>query len=315
MTGSTPRRAVDGVLLVDKPLGLSSNAALQRVKRLYRADKAGHTGTLDPLATGLLPICFGEATKFANLVLDADKSYLATLRLGVTTTTGDAEGAVVEVRAVDHLTREAVEAALPQFRGRIAQIPPRFSALKRDGRNYYDYARAGVEIARESREVAIHALDLVACRIPELEIAVRCGKGTYIRALAEDIGEALQCGAHLSALRRTTAGDFDLAAAITLEALEARDEAGRDEALLPVDALVQRLTRIDLDRAEAQRLAFGQALVRTDDADGIIRVYADGRFAGVAEVRKGILRARRMFAQSESARDRSAARRVASVVP
>jgi tRNA pseudouridine55 synthase len=295
------RRQVDGVLLLDKPLGLSSNAALQRAKRLYRANKAGHTGTLDPLATGLLPICFGEATKFANLLLDADKTYVATLRLGVTTTTGDAEGDMVDERPVK-VGRDDIEAVLPRFRGRIAQVPPRFAALKRDGRNYYEYAREGVEIARESRPVEIHALEIVAWRRPEVDLTVRCGKGTYIRALAEDLGEALGCGAHLSALRRTAAGEFGLAAATTLDALETRTESDRDAALLPVDALVGRLARLDVDRVEAQRLTFGQALVHTDHPDGIVRVYAADAFAGIAEVRGGILRARRMLAFSEVGR-------------
>jgi len=308
MTGATLRRRVDGVLLLDKPLGLSSNAALQRAKRLFRAEKAGHTGTLDPLATGLLPICFGEATKFANLLLDADKTYAATLRLGVTTSTGDAEGDVLEERAVD-LTREDLEAILPRFRGRIAQVPPRFSALKRDGRNYYEYARQGVEIPREAREVDIHALELTAWRVPEVELAVCCGKGTYIRALAEDLGAALGCGAHLSALRRTAAGDFQLAAAATFEALEALTEAQRDAALLPADSAVGRLARVDLEGPEAQRLQFGQSLARPELADGVVRVYTAGTFAGVAEVREGILRARRMRAQEETRRARPVSRR------
>jgi tRNA pseudouridine55 synthase len=308
MSGVSLRRRVDGVLLLDKPLGLSSNAALQRAKRLYRADKAGHTGTLDPLATGLLPVCFGEATKFANLLLDADKTYVATVRLGVTTTTGDAEGDVVDERP-SKVSREDIDAVLPRFLGRIAQVPPRFSALKRDGRSYYEYARQGVEIARESRPVEIHALELVAWRPPEVELAVRCGKGTYIRALSEDLGEALGCGAHLSALRRTAAGEFELAAATTLDALETRTETERDAALLPVDSLVGRLSRLDVDCVEAQRLTFGQALVQPDRPDGIVRIYAADAFAGIAEVRGGILRARRMLAQAPSGGDRSVLRR------
>jgi tRNA pseudouridine55 synthase len=301
------RRRVDGVLLLDKPLGLSSNAALQRAKGLYRADKAGHTGTLDPLATGLLPICFGEATKFANLLLYSDKTYLATLRLGAMTTTGDAEGEIVSERAVN-VSQLELETALSRFRGRIAQVPPRYSALKRDGRNYYEYAREGVEIPRQPREVEIHALELVAWRVPEVEISVRCGKGTYIRALAEDIGEALGCGAHLSALSRTAAGAFALADATTLDALAQRPEQERDAALLPVDALVESLERVDLDGVDAQRLSYGQALVRDALPDGVIRVYSDGAFAGIAELRGGIMRARRMLAQADSESDASAAR-------
>jgi tRNA pseudouridine55 synthase len=292
------RRCVDGVLLLAKPRGLSSNAALQRTKRLYRADKAGHTGTLDPLATGLLPICFGEATKFANLLLDGDKSYLATLRLGVTTTTGDAEGEVVRERPVS-AARADIEATLSRFVGRIAQVPPRHSALKRNGRNYYEYARDGVEIERRPREVEIREIALVAWRSPEADIAVRCGKGTYVRALAEDIGEALGCGAHLSALSRTSAGDFRLDAARTLEALERCSEGERDALLLPVDALAERLDRIDLDRVSAQRLSYGQALACVR-GDGVVRVYGDGAFAGIAEIRGGVMRARRMLAQPDA---------------
>src|SRR5438067_11267681 len=198
------RRRVDGVLLLDKSVGLSSNAALQQAKRRFRAEKAGHTGTLDPLATGLLPICLGEATKFAHLLLDADKTYIATLRLGTTTTTGDAEGEVVRTRVVA-ASRKHLEDVLPRFVGRIAQVPPRYSALKRDGRNYYEYAREGVEIVRTAREVEVRDIVLTSWRAPEVELRVHCGKGTYIRALAEDIGEALGCGAHLAALSRTGA--------------------------------------------------------------------------------------------------------------
>ncbi len=296
------RRCVDGVLLLDKPRGLSSNAALQRAKRMFRADKAGHTGTLDPLATGLLPICFGEATKFANLLLDADKTYLATLRLGVTTTTGDAEGEVVNKRPVS-AARADLERVLPRFIGRIAQIPPRYSALKRDGRNYYEYAREGVEIAREARTVDVHAIEIVDWRATDVEISVRCGKGTYVRALAEDVGEALGCGAHLSALARTGAGEFSLADATTLDALERRSESERDAALLPLDALVRRLERIDLPAAEAQRLSHGQALVCATQPDAVVRVYADGAFAGLGEIRAGVMRARRMLAQADPESD------------
>ena len=295
---ASDRRRVDGVLLLDKPHGLSSNAALQRVKRLYRAEKAGHTGTLDPLATGVLPICFGEATKFANLLLDADKTYLATLRLGVKTTTGDAEGKIVAEHPIA-VTRQQLEDALRRFVGRIAQTPPRHSALKRDGRNYYEYAREGIEIERQPREIAIHTIELLAWRAPEAEISVRCGKGTYIRSLAEDIGEALGCGAHLAALSRTAAGEFVLADASSLEALEQRDEAGRDALLLPIDAPVRRLASVELERADAERLSCGQALGCADRPDAIVRVYAGGAFAGLAEIRGSVMRARRMLAQPE----------------
>src|SRR2546423_2524873 len=199
------RRRVDGVLLLDKPVGLSSNAALQQAKRRFRAEKAGHTGTLDPLASGLLPICFGEATKFAHMVVDADKTYVALVRLGATTATGDAEGEVLQTRNVTR-TRQDVEAVLPRFIGRITQIPPRYAALKYQGRNYYEYAREGIEIPRPGREVVIYSMTLDACTPPGLSLTIRCGKGTYVRVLAEDIGLALGCGAHLAALRRLETG-------------------------------------------------------------------------------------------------------------
>jgi len=299
------KRRIDGVLLLDKPRGLSSNAALQRAKGLYRAQKAGHTGTLDPLATGLLPICFGDATKFAHALLDADKTYTALLRLGVATTTGDAEGEVVATRPVT-ASRQELEALLQKFVGRIAQVPPRHSALKRDGRKYYEYARAGVEIARHAREVEIRELELLSWRSPDLELRVRCGKGTYIRVLAEDIGAALGCGAHLTGLSRTGSGGFALAEAITLDDLQQRPEAARDAALLPVDALVAGLTRLDLEDNDAIRLAQGQAVARAGLADGVVRVYTAGGFVGVASVAGGVVRARRLVAQTPSipSRDR-----------
>ena len=298
MVSAGARRRLDGVLLLDKTRGLSSNAALQRAKRLYRAEKAGHTGTLDPLATGLLPICFGEATKFAQLLLDADKIYVATLRLGVTTTTGDAEGELLATRPVVSSADE-LKAMLPRFVGRIAQVPPRHSALKRDGRKYYEYAREGVEIVRTAREVEVRDIVLTSWRAPEVELRVHCGKGTYIRALAEDIGEALGCGAHLAALSRTGAGEFALAHAVTLDALAELSEAERDAALLPVDALVARLDRLDFDDAEASRLVQGRPVTRVGAPDGLVRVYAAGAFAGVADVREGVVQARRLFAQPQ----------------
>jgi tRNA pseudouridine55 synthase len=292
-----PRRRIDGVLLLDKPTGLSSNAALQRAKRLYHADKAGHTGTLDPLATGLLPICFGDATKFAHALLDADKTYVAVVRLGATTTTGDAEGEVVATHPVNASAQE-VETVLRRFLGRIAQVPPRYAALKRDGRRYYEYARQGVEIERHPRTVEIRALELLAWRANEFELCVRCGKGTYIRALAEDIGAALGCGAHLRALTRTACGEFGPADALALDELQQRSPAERDAALLPVDALVSALARLDLDGYAAHRLANGQAVEQAGVGDGMVRVYAQGIFAGVATVTAGVLRARRLVAQA-----------------
>jgi tRNA pseudouridine55 synthase len=291
----TPRRAIDGVLLLDKGVGLSSNAALQRARRLYRAEKAGHTGTLDPLASGLLPICFGEATKFAHMLLEGDKTYAATVRLGVTTTTGDAEGDLVDERPVS-VSRGDIEAVLGRFVGSIAQIPPRHAALKYRGRNYYEYAREGIDIPRVARKVIIHELALYRWSPPDVEVGVRCGKGTYVRVLAEDLGAALGCGGHLGALRRVTSGGFDVGNAISLDALEALDDEARDARLLPVDALLANLPRLDLDAGDAWRLECGQPIAGCDLPDGDYRAYAAGRFVGVARTNTGVLRPRRLLA-------------------
>jgi len=296
-----PRRRIDGVLLLDKPSGLSSNAALQRAKRLYRAEKAGHTGTLDPLASGLLPICLGEATKFAQALLDADKAYVASVRFGTTTATGDADGDVLVTRSVE-ITQVDIEAVLPRFIGRIAQVPPRHAALKHEGRKYYEYARRGIEIPRSARPVEIHAIDVLSWQTPDLEISIRCSKGTYVRVLAEDLGAALGCGAHLAALRRTATGGFVLADAHAFETLEAVSDARRDAVLLPVDALVAALPRLDLEGADAIRFGQGQALARTQSGDAVVRVYAGGAFAGIAVVAGGLLRARRLMTGTPCAR-------------
>jgi tRNA pseudouridine55 synthase len=251
-----PRRAVHGVLLLDKPLGLSSNDALQKAKRLYRAEKAGHTGTLDPLATGLLPLCFGAATKFSQVSLDADKAYRATLKLGVKTSTGDAEGEVLQQREVN-VSREQVEAACRRFTGSIDQVPPMHSAIKRDGKALYEYARAGLEVEREARHVTIHSIAIIDWQHDQLTIDVRCSKGTYIRTLAEDIGEALGCGAHLSALRRTGSGPLTLDTACTLEQLAAMNEAERDAKLLQADILLADWPVVRLDDEGAGRFLSG----------------------------------------------------------
>ncbi|MEO8740985.1 MAG: tRNA pseudouridine(55) synthase TruB [Casimicrobiaceae bacterium] len=290
-----PRRKVDGILLLDKPVGVSSNTALQHVKRLYNADKAGHTGTLDPLASGLLPICFGEATKFAHLLLDADKAYVATLRFGITTTTGDAEGDVVLERPMN-ASREDLEALLPRFTGHIAQRPPRHAALKYHGRNYYEYAREGIEIPRAERPIVVHDMVVVSWSPPHATLAIRCGKGTYVRVLAEDLGEALGCGAQLSALRRTATGAFELAGAVAFDSLGEMDSAERDRQLLPVDAGCATLPRVDLAPHESAGFRDGQAIARAGLADGAYRTYTDGVFAGVAKAASGMLQPRRLVA-------------------
>lgn len=263
--GSTPggrqiRRPVHGVLLLDKPLGWSSNDVLQKVKWLLRAEKAGHTGTLDPLASGVLPLCFGAATKFSQLQLDADKTYAARLRLGQRTLTGDAEGEVIQERAVN-VSATMLAAVIQQFTGVIWQVPPMHSALKKDGRALYHYARAGIEVERQAREVGILELTGVllekAGRPPSVELTVKCSKGTYIRTLAEDIGEALGCGAHLTALRRVETGGFNVAQCTTLETLEALADDQRKDILLPVAALLSEHLPISLDAENAGRFLSG----------------------------------------------------------
>ena len=297
----TPRRRLDGVLLLDKPLGLSSNAVLQQAKRLYRAQKAGHTGTLDPAASGLLPICFGEATKFAHALLEADKAYAAIVRLGTTTTTADAEGEVTIERPVE-VSRSDIEVALAHFVGRIAQTAPRYAALKYQGRNYYEYARKGIDIPRPTRVVVITALTLDAWSEPDAHIRVRCSKGTYIRVLAEDLGEALGCGAHLAGLRRTATGGFDIAEAHTLDRLAALDDAERDALLLPTDALLSGLPELQLTASEELPFRQGQQIGRHGVVDGAYRAYAGGSFLGVATAIDGSVRAKRLVAAHPSAR-------------
>lgn len=253
------RRAVDGVLLLDKPAGVSSNAALQEAKRLLGAAKAGHAGTLDPLASGLLPLLFGEATKFARFGLDADKTYHASIRLGVRTATADAEGEVLERREVV-VDDARLATALTRFRGEIRQVPPMYSALKRDGRPLYELARAGKVVERDARSVTIHELALLERSGELLQVRIRCSKGTYIRQLAEDLGEALGCGAHLAALRRTAAGDFTLDQAVTLEGFRELDDARRLASLLPVERLLGALPPVRLAPETVHRFTQGQAV-------------------------------------------------------
>jgi tRNA pseudouridine55 synthase len=272
-------RPVHGVLLIDKPSGITSTAALARARRVFRAEKGGHTGTLDPLASGLLPLCFGEATKFASDLLDADKSYRATLQLGVATDSGDSDGHVVATRPVD-VDRAAIDRAVARFRGPIAQIPPMHSALKRDGQPLYKLARQGITVERAARNVTIHRLDIVDFTGDTLTIEVDCTKGTYIRSLAVDIGDLLGCGAHLTALRRTAVADLVVGAAVSLATLETMASDKIERHLLPIDRLIDGLPRIDLDDDLARRFSDGQRLAwstsPTANSTARVRVYAAG---------------------------------------
>lgn len=281
-------KQVDGVLLLDKASGMTSNDALQKARRLFSAAKGGHTGTLDPMATGLLPLCFGEATKFSADLLDADKTYEADVKLGITTDTGDAEGQVLTNAAVTTSIAD-VERLLPRFTGPIKQVPPMHSALKRDGRPLYELARQGIEVEREARDVTIHALDMLGLEGDVLRLRVSCSKGTYIRVLAADIGQALGCGAHLTALRRTQVGDLVLERSVTLSQLELQDEVQRGAHLLPVDALLQSLPAVHLAADEANRFSHGNPVTLPTGLLGKIRVYAEGRLLGVGEPGPGSL--------------------------
>lgn len=282
-----PRRRVDGVLLLDKPTGMTSNAALQKVRWLFNAAKAGHTGTLDPMATGLLPICLGEATKFAGELLNADKAYRATLRLGVTTETADAEGRVIETRPVMAGEPE-LRAILPEFLGQIEQIPPMYSALKRDGKPLYEYARQGIEVERQPRRVTIHRLELVSFSGNEAVIDVDCSKGTYVRTLAADIGERLGCGAHLTALRRTRIGGLCLPRATMLDRMESLSQNELDRLLMPADALLGDLPSAYLDGEQTRRIRHGQRIRWEGTAGQKFRLFTvAGGFLGIGSIGEG----------------------------
>lgn len=293
------RRRLDGVLLLDKPQGLGSNAALQAVKRLYGAQKAGHAGTLDPLASGLLPILFGEATKFSQLALDADKEYLASARLGVTTTTADAEGEVLERKEVV-VAPGAIEPALERLRGEIDQVPPMYSALKQGGRPLYALARQGRSVPRAARRVRIHELELLRFAGDTLDLRIRCSKGTYIRTLVEDLGGALGCGAHLSALRRTAAGSFRIGEALSLDKLQGASSEERDLWLLAPERLLAGLPRVDLSGPQAGRFAQGRPVQLEAPGGGRCGVYGEaGQLLGVGEAGPtGELRPQRLVAST-----------------
>jgi tRNA pseudouridine55 synthase len=285
---NNPLESACGILLLDKPPGLSSNTAVQRVRRAFgRQVKAGHTGSLDPLATGMLPVCLGEATKVAGYLLDGDKEYEFTMRLGERTATGDREGEVVEHGPVPADPRAAILAVLPAFRGPIQQVPPMYSALKRDGQPLYRLARQGIEVEREARSLTIHALELLDVAAAEASLRVRCSKGTYVRTLAEDLARALGSCAHLTALRRTVVAPFPAGALVQLEAVEAAPAA---VTLLPPDAALPQLPAVQLDELATQRLRMGQAVpveATADPAGTLVRLYAPSRvFLGVG--RRGL---------------------------
>ena len=297
-------RAVNGILVLDKPVGVGSNETLQRVKRLYRARKAGHTGSLDRLASGLLPICFGEATKLSGYLLNADKHYVATFLLGVTTSTGDAEGTVVSQRPVPDFTASAIERAAARFRGRIEQIPPMHSALKHKGKRLYQLAHAGIVVERQPREVTIHRFDVVRAEGEQVEVEVVCSKGTYVRTLAEDFGTALGCGASVKELRRVGAGPFTAGDMHELSSLEALFEQGPralDELLRPMEAAVSQWPSVELSEGVAFYLCKGQpVLVPHSPTEGWVRIHAErAGFIGVGEVLDdGRIAPRRLFVSS-----------------
>ena len=297
---------IDGVVLLDKPSGMSSQSAVTSVKRLLHAEKAGHTGTLDPMATGLLPVCLGEATKYSQDLLDADKAYLAQLRFGIQTDTGDAQGQIIAEKStaevVDNaMAKTLIDAILPHFIGDIQQVPPMYSALKRDGKPLYEYARSGIEIERAARRITIYSIKLLNVQWPVIDIEVHCSKGTYIRVLAEDMGHALGCGAHLIGLRRTMVGHLSLAQSASLESLQHSAPQ-----ILPVDALLQTLPELTVDDIQAKRLEMGQRVpcavnIATQWANSLFRIYRSQalpqNFIGTADWRSGVLHPRRFISQ------------------
>ena len=283
-------RNVNGILLLDKPLGMSSNEALQQVKHLFKARKAGHTGSLDPLADGLLPLCFGNATKISGFLLDADKRYWVRVKLGITTTTADAEGEVLDTRPAEHVTEQDILRVLPQFTGVIEQLPPMYSALKHKGQRLYKLAREGIEVEREPREITIHSLELVKTDLPEFELMVHCSKGTYVRTLAEDIGNQLGCGAHVAGLRRTKVGPYTDENLVTMEQLKELaadgDLSRLDRLLLPLDTGLEHWPAVQLTANSSFYLKQGQPVqVPKAPLEGWVRIYgANDEFIGVGEI-------------------------------
>lgn len=299
-------RAISGVLILDKPLLKSSNGALQQAKRLFDANKAGHTGSLDPLASGVLPLCFGEATKFSQYLLDSDKAYRSTFTLGVTTASGDVEGEVLSRQSADHITEADVQAALVNFQGEVEQVPSMYSALKYQGQPLYKLARKGIEVERKRRRVMLYELRLESFRAgeyPEIDIYVHCSKGTYVRSIAEDLGAALGCGAHVTALRRVQAGFFDESQAVTLECLESLKQADSfanlDALLLPVDIMLQDFPVVDVEDWAVDHLLHGQAvMIPKAPATGRFRLYGPNQqFLGLGEMNDdGLVKPSRLIA-------------------
>ena len=298
---------IDGVVLLDKPAGMSSQGAVTAVKRAFNAEKAGHTGTLDPMATGLLPICLGEATKYSQDLLEADKTYVAQVKFGSRTDTGDAEGLVIEELPLPTFNnpadiQKALDALLPKFTGEISQVPPMYSALKRDGKPLYEYARAGVELERTPRDIIIHKIRWTDIQWPQATLEVTCSKGTYIRVLAEDLGNTLGCGAHLVGLRRTEVGHLSLEHSFTIESIQ---QAVHDSSnyILPVDALLQTLPHLTVDEEQAKRLEMGQRVpLNLPSIEALVRIYrataAPHNFIGTADWRSGVLHPKRLISQA-----------------
>ncbi len=297
---------IDGVVLLDKPAGMSSQGAVTAVKRAFNAEKAGHTGTLDPMATGLLPICLGEATKYSQDLLEANKTYVAQVKFGSRTDTGDAEGVVIEERSLPVFDnaialQNALDAVLMKFTGVITQVPPMYSALKRDGKPLYEYARAGVELERTPREITIHQIRWIDIQWPQATLEVSCSKGTYIRVLAEDIGNAFGCGAHLVGLRRTEVGHLSLEHSFTIEAIQS-GLLDSSSYILPVDALLQTLPHLTVDEQQAKRLEMGQRVpLNLPSIEALVRIYrataAPHNFIGTADWRSGVLHPKRLISQ------------------
>ncbi|MCY4265113.1 MAG: tRNA pseudouridine(55) synthase TruB [Gammaproteobacteria bacterium] len=282
-------RAIDGIVLLDKPAGLTSNAALQQVKTLYEAAKAGHTGSLDPLATGVLPLCLGEATKVSGFLLESDKQYLVRVKLGQRTDTGDSEGSVIESADASGITLKAVQEALEGFRGEIDQVPSMYSAIKKDGVPLYRLARKGVEVERKARTVTVFSLNLLSFKNQELELDIACSKGTYIRTIADDLGQELGCGAHVVALRRVRVGEFNEQYCITIDALQqTKDDAGfenLDRFLIPMDEALGNLPEVRLPPVTADCVRHGQAVVvRHLPASGLVRLYEEEQFIGIGNI-------------------------------